>query len=470
MQYLPVFAGINEIDCLVVGGDGMAARKLELLRRAGARIFLLADTPCQELQQLLASQQIQPAQRPKQIQDWARFRMLVIADESAEAEAWAQQALAAGFWVNTVDRPQLSNFIFPSIIDRSPLMVAVSSSGQAPVLARMLRAKLESLIPARFGRLAALVGQFRARSKQVLLDSKSRRVFWEQEIEGRLAELVYAGKEQQAALHLEQRLQQIEQQQPSVGEVFLVGAGPGDPDLLTFRALRLMQKADIVVYDRLVSQEILDLTRRDAERIHVGKARADHSMPQEEINQLLLRLAQQGNKVLRLKGGDPFIFGRGGEEIETLMAEGIPFQVVPGITAASGCASYSGIPLTHRDYAQSVTFVTGHLKDGSCNLNWSMLVQPNQTVVFYMGLVGLPDICQQLQAHGLSADHPIALIQQGTTRHQKTLVATLGSIVEQAGLQEIKPPTLIIVGDVVKLQQKLEWFKPEQSPQSNQFW
>lgn len=464
MQYLPIFAGIEGQACLVVGGDGMAARKLELLRRAGAQIDLLADAPCDELQLLLQRQQIGSARLPQQIHDWAHYRLIVIAEESTQAEDWARQALAAGFWVNSVDKPAFSNFIFPSIIDRSPLMVAISSSGQAPVLARMLRAKLESLIPARLGRLAALVGQFRAQSKAVLTDSKSRRVFWEQEMEGRLAELVYAGKEREAAEHLQQRLQQVASQQPSIGEVFLVGAGPGDPDLLTFRALRLMQKADIVVYDRLVSQEVLDLTRRDAERIHVGKARAQHTMPQEEINQLLLRLAQQGNKVLRLKGGDPFIFGRGGEEIETLMAEGIPFQVVPGITAASGCASYAGIPLTHRDHAQSVTFVTGHLKDDSCDLNWPALAQPNQTVVFYMGLVGLPEICRQLQAHGLAASHPIALVQQGTTRHQKVLVATLESIVERAAAEEIKPPTLIIVGQVVQLQPQLDWFKPDQLP------
>jgi uroporphyrin-III C-methyltransferase/precorrin-2 dehydrogenase/sirohydrochlorin ferrochelatase len=277
-------------------------------------------------------------------------------------------------------------------------------------------------------------------------------------LQGPIAELVFSGREE-AAQHAMQEALDGTRLGLSGGEVSLVGAGPGDPDLLTFRALRLMQQADVVVYDRLVSRPVLDLVRRDAEMIYAGKERAMHALPQEDINHLLVRLAKEGKRVVRLKGGDPFIFGRGGEEIDTLASEGIPFQVVPGITAASGCAVYAGIPLTHRDYAQSVVFVTGHLKDGSMNLNWPALAQPRQTVVFYMGLLGAGILCRELVAHGLPAGTPAALVQQGTMPEQRVLVGTLETLPEILRTSDVRAPTLIIVGEVVRLRDRLKWFE-----------
>jgi uroporphyrin-III C-methyltransferase/precorrin-2 dehydrogenase/sirohydrochlorin ferrochelatase len=330
----------------------------------------------------------------------------------------------------------------------------VSSGGASPVLARLLRARLETLIPAGYGRLAALAGAFRDQVKARFKPPERRR-FWERVLQGPIAELVFSGRDAEARAALQAALDDQRLAGPRLSLT-----GPGDPDLLTFRALRLMQQADVVVYDRLVSQPILDLVRLEAERIYAGKERAKHALPQEDINHLLVRLAREGKRVVRLKGGDPFIFGRGGEEIDTLAAEGIPFQVVPGITAAAGCASYAGIPLTHRDYAQSVVFVTGHLQNGSMDLNWRALAQPRQTIVFYMGLVGVDILCRELVAHGLPAATPAALVQAGTTPQQRVLTGTLESlpaIVRDGG---VKAPTLIIIGEVVTLRERLKWFEP----------
>jgi uroporphyrin-III C-methyltransferase/precorrin-2 dehydrogenase/sirohydrochlorin ferrochelatase len=373
----------------------------------------------------------------------------------------SQHANALGVPVNVVDSPQLCSVIFPAIVDRSPLVVAVSSGGDAPVLARLIRARIETWIPAAYGQLAGLAKQFRAQVKARFANVQQRRVFWEEVFQGPIAEQALAGRTAEAERLLAEKLAGAAPK--ALGEVYLVGAGPGDPDLLTFRALRLMQQADVVLYDRLVAPAIIDLCRRDADRIYVGKQRADHAVPQEQINQQLVTLAKQGKRVLRLKGGDPFIFGRGGEEIEELAAHGVPFQVVPGITAASGCAAYAGIPLTHRDHAQSVRFVTGHLKDGSCDLPWSELAAPAQTLVFYMGLVGLPVICQQLIAHGRSAETPAALVQQGTTSNQRVFTATLGTLAERIAQEDVQAPTLLIVGEVVQLREKLAWFEGAQA-------
>jgi uroporphyrin-III C-methyltransferase/precorrin-2 dehydrogenase/sirohydrochlorin ferrochelatase len=363
--------------------------------------------------------------------------------------------------VNVVDSPQLCSVIFPAIVDRSPLVIAVSSGGDAPVLARLIRARIETWIPAAYGQLAGLAKQFRAQVKAKFSNVQQRRVFWEETFQGPIAEQALAGRSAEAARLLSEKLAGAAPR--ALGEVYLVGAGPGDPDLLTFRALRLMQQADVVLYDRLVAPAIIDLCRRDADRIYVGKQRSEHAVPQEQINQKLVTLAKEGKRVLRLKGGDPFIFGRGGEEIEELAANGVPFQVVPGITAASGCAAYAGIPLTHRDHAQSVRFVTGHLKDGSCDLPWAELAAPAQTLVFYMGLVGLPVICQQLIAHGRSADTPAALVQQGTTTNQRVFTGTLETLAQRIAQEQVQAPTLLIVGEVVQLREKLAWFEGAQA-------
>jgi uroporphyrin-III C-methyltransferase/precorrin-2 dehydrogenase/sirohydrochlorin ferrochelatase len=315
------------------------------------------------------------------------------------------------------------------------------------------------MIPASFGRLAELMRKSREAVRKRFPDMRARRRFWEHILQGPVAEMLYAGQDRAALETLEAQINGIESVS-NTGEVYLVGGGPGDPDLLTFRALRLMQQADVVLYDRLVAPEIVELVRREAERIYVGKERDQHALSQTGINELLVKLAREGKRVLRLKGGDPFIFGRGGEEIETLSEEGIPFQVVPGITAAGGCASYAGIPLTHRDYAQSCIFVTGHLKDDSMDLNWEALVQPKQTVVVYMGIKGLGYLCMELIKRGMAADMPAAIVQRGTTQQQRVYIGTLRTLPELPRQHEIKPPSMIIIGEVVKLHEKLAWFEP----------
>ncbi|CAD5109447.1 siroheme synthase CysG [Zestomonas carbonaria] len=457
MDFLPLFHNLKGRPVLVVGGGEVALRKARLLADAGASLRVVAPDVLDELRGLAA----EVAQRGYDTVDLDGVVLAIAAtdDEALNARV-SRDAQARGVPVNVVDSPALCTVIFPAIVDRSPLLVAVSSGGDAPVLARLIRARIETWIPAAYGQLAGLAKKFRARVKAALPDVQQRRVFWEDVFQGQVAESVFAGKPGEGERLLEDKLSDAAPR--ALGEVYLVGAGPGDPDLLTFRALRLMQQADVVLYDRLVAPAIIELCRRDAERVYVGKQRADHSLPQEQINQRLVDLAKQGKRVLRLKGGDPFIFGRGGEEIEELAAHGIPFQVVPGITAASGCAAYAGIPLTHRDHAQSVRFVTGHLKDGSCDLPWADLVAPGQTLVFYMGLVGLPVICEQLIRHGRAADTPAALVQQGTTHKQRVFTGTLADLPELVARHEVHAPTLVIVGEVVKLRDKLAWFEGEQ--------
>lgn len=462
MDYFPIFVDLKGRDCLVVGGGDVAVRKTALLRDAGAVVTVVAPQLSPALQSQVDSGEIAHVASTFEPGHVNRQMLIVAATDSREVnEQVATAAREANIPVNVVDTPDLCSFVVPSIVDRSPVVVAISTGGASPVLARLIRAKLESSIPAAYGRLAKLTGKFRNQVKARFASGNDRRGFWERILQGPVTELVLAGEEEKARIMLEQEIEKGEPVNKGVGEVYLVGGGPGDPDLLNFRALRLMQQADVVVYDRLVSPEVLNMVRRDADRIYAGKERDNHTIPQGEINQLLVNLAKEGHRVCRLKGGDPFIFGRGGEEIELLMEEGVPFQVVPGITAAAGCASYAGIPLTHRDYSQSVSFVTGHLKDGSVNLNWEGLVKPNQTIVIYMGLAGLEPLCRELIEHGLSAETPIALVQQGTTRHQRVYVGDLKTMPDVVKNKEIKAPTLIIVGEVVRLRDKLNWFHPE---------
>jgi uroporphyrin-III C-methyltransferase/precorrin-2 dehydrogenase/sirohydrochlorin ferrochelatase len=464
METLPIFLKVHQQPCVVVGGGEVAVRKVTMLLKAGAQISVVSPDCHAELLELVEAQKISWRQKHYQVEDIQDCLLVVAAtdDEPLNAQI-SQQAKQLGILVNVVDAPELCSFTMPAIIDRSPLVIAISSNGAAPVLARQLRARLETMIPASYGMLAQFARSFRDRVKQAFDSGQQRRIFWEQILQGPIAEMVMGGQRQRA----EQMMQQaIQQQQPPQGEVYLVGGGPGDPDLLTFRALRLMQQCDVCVYDKLVSKEVLEMVRRDAELIYVGKQRDQHTLPQQQINQLLVDLAQAGKRVLRLKGGDPFIFGRGGEEIETLMENQVAFQVVPGISAANGVSSYAGIPLTHRDYAQTCVFTTGHLKtqheQQQVDLDWPTLVRPQQTVVIYMGLVGLPYICQQLMEHGLPATHPAAVVQQGTTSKQRVVSSDLAHLAQQVQAAGLKPPCLIIVGEVVKLREKLAWFQPSE--------
>ncbi len=464
MEFLPLFFDLKTRPVLLVGGGEVALRKARLLSKAGASISVCSPVVDPALEEIVNDTSGKLVLQNYIDQPLDGYALVVAAtDDALTNQKVSRDAKNANIPVNVVDHPELCNFIFPAIVDRSPIIAAVSSGGSSPVLARILRAKLETVLPATYGRLALLAEKYRSAVKARFSQINQRRGFWESILQGAVSDLVFAGKEREAEQLLQDSLKDATTIKRELGEVYLVGAGPGDPDLLTFKSLRLMQQADVVIYDRLVSEPILDLCRRDAKMIYVGKARSDHAVPQEGINQLLVKYAKKGHRVLRLKGGDPFIFGRGGEEIEELALEGIPFQVVPGITAASGCSAYAGIPLTHRDYAQSVRFVTGHLKNDSADLPWDELVHPNQTIVFYMGLMGLPIICDQLIKHGMSKDTPMALVQKGTTVDQKVVIATLDTMVEEIKRQPVAAPTLIIVGHVVSLHSKLKWFNPDNS-------
>ncbi|BEV73147.1 MULTISPECIES: siroheme synthase CysG [unclassified Paludibacterium] len=463
MDYFPLFLKLQARPCLVVGGGEVALRKVRLLLQAGAKVTVVAPTLIQGLSALAGQAAVHHLATVFSPSHLTGMRLVIAATGVPAVDvAVAAAAEAADIWVNVVDDIEHSACITPSIIDRSPLVIALSTGGGAPVLARMLRERLESLIPAGWGRVAQFARAMRQRVAERIPDGDARRAFWESVLQGPIAEDLVAGNLERADSLMAQRLANAEG--VPRGAVYLVGAGPGNPDLLTFRALHLMQQADVVLYDKLVAEALLNWVRRDAERIFVGKTRANHTLSQEEINLLMVRLAQQGKRVLRLKGGDPFIFGRGGEEIETLAQHGIAFEVVPGVTAASGAASYAGIPLTHRDYAQSVTFVTGHRQDGSIDLDWPMLSRPGQTVVVYMGVSTAEALCQAFIRHGRSPACPVAVVERATTLDQRVVVSTLSALPEKIAALDIRSPSLIIVGEVVQLAGKLGWFDPRQAP------
>ena len=460
MNYLPIFMNLRGCPCAVIGGGEVAARKCALLIAAGAKVTVTAPELCATLSEWkLAGNIAHRACRytPEAI-DGSHLVIAATNDRHVNAEV-SRRAKEHKLPVNVVDDPELCSFIMPAIVDRSPLLVAVSTGGASPVLARLIRARLESMVPAAYGNLVRLAESFRKRVKTAI-PAERRRPFWESVLQGEAAELVFAHRDEEAAASIQAALDRAAAgiSAPPIGEVYLVGAGPGDPDLLTFAAVRLMQQADVVVHDSLVAPAILELARRDAERIYVGKTGANHTLQQEDINQLLVRLARDGRRVVRLKGGDPYVFGRGGEEIDTLASEGIPFRVVPGITAATGAAAYAGIPLTHRDHADACVFVTGHLKEGKLDLDWAMLTRPRQTVVVYMGLPGVSELCRQLIAHGRTETTPAAMIEKATQANQKVVVATLATLPDAVLSADLKGPTLIIVGDTVGLRDRLNWF------------
>ncbi|MFQ2648142.1 siroheme synthase CysG [Aeromonas caviae] len=455
MDYLPIFCRLDNKPVLLVGGGEVAERKARLLLDAGAQLTVVAPDLDPELAELAANGTIEWLDAEFAPAHLTGKWLVVAATDRREVNALVyQSANMARIFANVVDDPKRSSFIMPSIIDRSPLMVAISSGGKAPVLARLLREKLEALLPQHLGAVAAFAGSLRERVKARFATMGERRRFWERLLGAdRLGQALARG-DHASAHQLADNLFADESQ--SAGEVVLVGAGPGDPGLLTLHALRQMQQADVVVYDRLVSDEVMALVRRDAKRIFVGKQAGNHCVPQEGINQLLLEEAKKGQRVVRLKGGDPFIFGRGGEELETLVGSGIGFQVVPGITAASGCAAYAGIPLTHRDHAQSVRFVTAHGKGGARDLDWPLLAKDKQTLVFYMGLSSCATIREQLLAHGKASNTPVALIERGTQPCQRVIRGTLDQLPELA--LGVESPALIMVGSVVTLGNQLAWF------------
>lgn len=465
MDYFPLFLRIAGQPVVVIGGGEVAARKTLLLARAGAAITLVSPDLCPSLQERLERGEVRHIAEEFRPEHLEGARLVIAATDVESVNAWvARSAEARNIWVNVVDDREKSRFIMPAIVDRSPVIVAIGSSGDAPVLTRRLREKFEALLPAGLGKLAKLSGELRSAVKERVVNPDERRRFWERFFDGDIASDVLAGREQAARDSISQAidagLSEVDVTAPPVGEVALVGAGPGDPGLLTLRALRVMQNADVVVYDRLVSDEVLELVRRDAERIYVGKEAGKPYVSQEDINQLLVDLALQGKRVCRLKGGDPFVFGRGGEELEKLAERGIRFEVVPGISAAVGCAAYAGIPLTHRHYAQVLTFTTGHSKNEVAHapVDWEALARPGQTAVFYMGLNGLPTIVEQLQAHGLPADHPAAVIEQGTRPSQRVISGNLATLVQQVAAAQVKSPALLIVGEVTRLHEQLRWF------------
>jgi uroporphyrin-III C-methyltransferase/precorrin-2 dehydrogenase/sirohydrochlorin ferrochelatase len=459
MNYFPVFFDLTAQRVLVVGGGEVALRKVALLERSGALITLVAPDVLPELQARAAAGKINLAVREFIPDDLDGARLVIVATSRRAVNRWiASLSEARRIPVNVVDDREASRFIVPAIIDRDPVLVAVSTGGTSPVLARRLRERLEAVIPKKIGELALWLRALRHSARRRLRNTDERRRFFESIVDGPAARRFIEGDAHGAQAVAQQLLATTSTAPRRAGEVTLVGAGPGDPELLTLKALRALQDADVILHDRLVPEGLLDMARRDAVRISVGKAAGGIGSTQEEINALLIEHAQQGRRVVRLKGGDPFIFGRGGEELEALARAQISFSVIPGVTAAAGCAAYAGIPLTHRDYAHSVTFVTGHVDKDGREPDWRALAKPGLTAVFYMGLARVERIAAQLVAHGAAADLPAAVIAQGTLPGQRVITGTLATIAALTAASNIQSPALLVVGEVVSLHASLAWF------------
>jgi uroporphyrin-III C-methyltransferase/precorrin-2 dehydrogenase/sirohydrochlorin ferrochelatase len=459
VNYFPVFFNLSAQQVLVVGAGEVALRKVELLLRSGAAVTVVAPQVHPELMRRSAGGLIKLALREFVPDDLSGARLVIVATSHRALNRWiANLSEARGIPVNVVDDREASRFIVPAIVDRDPVLVAVATSGTSPVLARRLRERLEALIPKRIGEAALWLRSLRRTAKTQLRDSAARRRFFEAVIDGPALRRFIDGDVQGAGRLAQQLLAAGSSAPRAAGEVTLVGAGPGDPELLTLKALRALQDADLILHDRLVSQAVLDMARRDAERICVGKAAGSHTSTQQQINALLVQHALAGKRVVRLKGGDPFVFGRGGEELEALAAARINFSVVPGITAAAGCAAYAGIPLTHRDYAHSVSFVTGHNEKSGQEPDWRALCAPGHTAVFYMGLARLEHIVAKLIEHGAAPTLPAGLIVHGTLPQQRVISATLATLPDIAARAALQSPALLVVGDVVQLHESLAWF------------
>ena len=463
MDYFPLFFNLRGQSVLIVGGGEVAWRKTQLLGRAGAVPHVVAPAIGQKLVTLTTQLGGEASCREYASADVTGHRIVVAAGDDEELNRQVSaDAKELGIPVNVVDRPALCDFIFPALVDRSPLIVAVSSSGSSPVLARWLRAKIEALLPPAVAKLVAFCGRWRAAVKKALPAAR-RRVFWEEALEGSAASAICNGDERGADEQLREQLRLFSKGEPRKGEVFLIGAGPGATDLITLQALRLLQGADVVVYDRLAATGIVDLARRDAEKIFVGKARAQHSFSQEQINSLLIERAHAGLRVARLKGGDPLVFGRGGEEAAALAAAGVPYQISPGVSAANGCAAYAGIPLTHRNTARAVRFATAYRDDMADRKHWQALAnERDTTLVFYMAGATLANIAANLIAAGRTRSTPVAVISCGTTAAQSVFCGKLSNIAARAATAP--SPVLVIIGEVVKLRDTLSWFGNGEAP------
>ena len=459
MNYLPIFVDLKQRPVLVVGGGHVAVRKIDALLKAQAQVLVVAK----QLNSTLASwvdagKVTWFAKKFDEAQVKQVYLIIAATDDNALNQRVFQAAQAEQRLVNVVDEQPLCSYIFPSIIDRSPVQIAISSGGASPVLIRLLREKLEALIPQNVGMMSEISSRWRHRVKQAFGQLTQRRRFWEQLFTDQAFQRLTENHQQEQAERL--LAQKLNEPNEVIGEVSLVGAGPGDAGLLTLKGLQAIQQADVVLYDALVSEAILELVRRDADKIFVGKRAGQHSVLQQDTNQLLVKYAKQGKRVVRLKGGDPFVFGRGGEELAVLKQAGISFSVVPGITAALGATAYAGIPLTHRDYAQSAMFITGHLKPDTSHSNWESLARSHQTLVVYMGTIKASELSEQLQKHGRASDTPVAVISHGTLPHQKVQTGILSELAELA--EQAETPALIVIGEVVKLHSELAWFGQQQ--------